>query len=781
MGIFTRTPRRYRIDSLTWHTQISVRQALGGWKLSRDGLRRTLVRGAMLVFGPSVAILAGCGAGPVTARTTSQALFVTPGSGVIDTNCTGCNGRGAHGSPVHRFSATLPDGDAAAVVWSVAGGDPAAGPGSISATGQYTPPNYLSRDQVDVVVTAALKSNPGLRADSVLTLTPGFLQPLTPQNVALGPGGSVTISGYLAEAGGANEIHFALSSTPSGESGGEGSLGPANCQKTHHAFTSCSVTYTAPATVASTGVTYVVGSAPGSSARTEAAILLNAPGVASNPATHQNALAFPTLLGSSGGNNNDFDEKGNTIVDCCGGTLGSLVKDDGGREYLLSNNHVLARSDHAAVGDTIVQPGLIDNNCTPNGDGPGTVPVGALTAWLPLHLAQTNADAAIAQVASHTVDTAGSILELGSRQPDGTLASAPPGVSSTGGKGENATLQLRVAKSGRTTGLTCGRVTALDLDVAVDYYRDCAETKPYLTKTFTGQFAVSGDRFSDAGDSGALVVNSANAEPVGLFFAGGIDGDGVSHAIANPAADVLNELSGQIAGGSELSFVGTADHEVSCLSYGDSTTAAAQARSLSDGEMARQQQAMAVARGLVNQSAGVLGIAPGKSTDQPGSGAVVVYVDPSVSAAVPETIGGVRTVVVPASGRSVALGSAPVTAASAGSIQLQGSAVSRAIAAKRKVARALMQEHAAFFGVGVGQSLDDPRQAALVVYVDRDRMPADLPATIGGMRTRYVIMNRLHVTRSYAAAFPAVHHCVPHEAGNGAAEPLWSPRGIELP
>ena len=122
----------------------------------------------------------------------------------------------------------------------------------------------------------------------------------------------------------------------------------------------------------------------------------------------------PTLLGSSGGNNNDFDENGNTIVDCCGGTLGSLVKDDGGREYLLSNNHVLARSDHAAVGDTIVQPGLIDNNCTPNGDGPGTVPVAALTTWLPLRSPQTNADAAIAQVASHTVDTTGSILELGS-------------------------------------------------------------------------------------------------------------------------------------------------------------------------------------------------------------------------------------------------------------------------------------------------------------------------------------------------------------------------------
>ena len=89
--------------------------------------------------------------------------------------------------------------------------------------------------------------------------------------------------------------------------------------------------------------------------------------------------------------------------------------------------------------------------------------------------------------------------------------------------------KLRVQpKSGRTTGyLTCGGVSALYVDVSVDYYRDCAETKPYLTKTFSNQVAVSGDRFSDAGDSGALLVDTANAEPVGLFFAGGIDASGV--------------------------------------------------------------------------------------------------------------------------------------------------------------------------------------------------------------------------------------------------------------
>jgi hypothetical protein len=472
------------------------------------------------------------------------------------------------------------------------------------------------------------------------------------------------------------------------------------------------------------------------------------------------------LLGSSGGNNSDFDEKGNTIVDCCSGTLGSLVRDGTGREYLLSNNHVLARSDHASVGDTIVQPGLIDNNCTPNGDGPGTVPVAALTAWLPLHLAQTNADAAIAQIASHTVDASGSILELGAHQPDGSLGSAPPGISSSNGKGENATLQLRVAKSGRTTGLTCGKVTALDLDVAVDYFRDCAETQPYLSKTFTGQIGVSGDHFSDAGDSGALVVDSANAEPIGLFFAGGIDGNGVSHAIANPTGDVLNELSSQIPGGASLSFVGGTDHEVSCLSYGDSTISATQTKPLSDAEIVRQQQAISAGRGIVNPSAGVFGIAAGKSTDQPGSAGVIVYIDKTLSPAIPPALGGARTIVIPATARAVALGSAPVTATTTGIPSLSSSTIAQAIAIKRQVARKLMQQNPAFFGIGVGQSLDDPREAALVVYVDRDRLPTHLPTTISGLRTRYVVMNRLHVTRSYEAAAPAAHRCVPHTSSD---------------
>ena len=88
------------------------------------------------------------------------------------------------------------------MIWSLSGGDPTSGPGKINDQGQYTPPGYLSSNLATVLVTATLKSQPGLRATSLLTLTPGFLQPLTPENAALGPNGSVTVTAYLAEAGG---------------------------------------------------------------------------------------------------------------------------------------------------------------------------------------------------------------------------------------------------------------------------------------------------------------------------------------------------------------------------------------------------------------------------------------------------------------------------------------------------------------------------------------------------------------------------------------------------
>jgi hypothetical protein len=582
--------------------------------------------------------------------------------------------------------------------------------------------------------------------------------------VALGANGTVSVTGYLSEAGGSASIHFELAGSAAGRAGGAGTLGETNCKRDSEAFTACTVTYSAPASLTATAATYLVARVGASATRTSMRILLNTAGVSSNPATHQAQLAAPFQMGSSGGNNNDYDLTGNRIVDCCSGTLGALLKGSDNKKYLLGNNHVLARSDQATVGDAIVQPGLIDNNCSPSREGAGPAPVASLSGWPMLKSRSTNVDAAIALLTSDAVDSSGSILEMGARQPDGTLAAAPPGISSSGGRGQTATLQLRVAKSGRTTGQTCASITALNFDVNVDYYLDCAETIPYLSKTFINQIAIGGDGFSDAGDSGSLILDSANAEPVGLYFAGGIDTSGVSQAIASPVSEVLNELDTQVGNGVTYTFVGTADHAVSCLNYGDSTIAAAQARALADTEIVRAQQALEPARALVRPSAGVLGVATGKSSDHPGEAAVLVYVDESMPANIPATVGGVRTVTIATNSQAVAAGAAPQTNSPGAMPTLPAASFNAAVTVKRQYSMLLMRQNPSFFGVGVGQSLDNPREAALVIFVDRRNLPAQLSQSIGGLRTRYVVMDRLHVTRSYAAPLASRLHCKPHPA-----------------
>jgi hypothetical protein len=688
---------------------------------------------------------------------------------------------------VEQFTATMAGGGAASVTWSLSGGDTNSGPGTITAAGQYSPPSYVTADHAQVVVTATI--NKTVTATAVLTLTPGFLQPLSPENAAVPAGGQVTVTGTLAEAGGFDGISFALANSATGSTGGQGSLGDINCQRTIQAFTTCAVIYTAPATVLSTSPTWIVATVNHSASIVSSQLLLNGAGIASNPVSHETAQTTPVLLGSSGGNNNDYDVTGNQIADCCGGTLGSLIEDSSGRQYVLSNNHVLARSDHASVGDAIVQPGLIDNSCTPNGDGPGTTPVASLTSWLPLSAATTNADAAIAQVGSGTVSANGSILELGARQADGSLAAAPPGVSSTGGKGEPGPLALTIAKSGRTTGLTCGAISAINVDVTVDYYDDCAETKPYLTRTFTNQIGLTGNAFSDAGDSGALVVDVENAEPVGLYFTGGLDATGISQAVASPASDVLSELAVQAGNGVTYSFVGGADHAVSCLNYGAGTLVSAavaqsQARPLAGTETARGNRALAQARLLVDPKSGILGVATGRSSDHLGEAALLVYIDEAMSANPPSTVGGVRTVVIPTNARSLAQGTAPRTPFEGVPATLTQSAISAGLSAKQQIARRLMKDHPAFFGIGVGQSLDNPREAALIIYVDRKAIPAALPATIDAVRTRYILMDRMHVTRSYATAIHPRVHCMGHPVEEAPSSPrlagLFGPRSLKL-
>ena len=174
-----------------------------------------------------------------------------------------------------------------------------------------------------------------------------------------------------------------------------------------------------------------------------------------------------------------------------------------------------------------------------------------------------------------------------------------------------------MAKSGRTTGLTCANISVLNLDVQVDYFKDCAETEPYMSKIYTDQIAVEANNFADAGDSGSLLVDASNAEPVGLFFAGGVNTSGVSEGVANPATAVLSELGAQE--GTTYTFVGTTDHAVSCLNYGSAAATAAQESTLTAAQsglpsrlLHRQTRSSILSQAFWAQPRGRAAITPAK-------------------------------------------------------------------------------------------------------------------------------------------------------------------------
>ena len=182
------------------------------------------------------------------------------------------------------------------------------------------------------------------------------------------------------------------------------------------------------------------------------------------------------------------------------------------------------------------------------------------------------------------------------------------------------------------------------------------------------------------------------------------------------------------------------------------------------------QQALAQARMLINPTMGILGVATGKSNDRAGEAAVIFYVDESMNVSVPQTVSGVRTEVIPTTAQAVAAGAAPQSAVKSGAPAPLASAVfNQAVMAKEQVAQTLMQQNPAYFGVGLGQSLDNPREASLVIYVDRKQVPAALPPVVNGLRARYVIMDRLHVTRSYLQGpVRSMGHCMAHPATHQA-------------
>lgn len=242
------------------------------------------------------------------------------------------------------------------------------------------------------------------------------------------------------------------------------------------------------------------------------------------------------------------------------GTLGICVTLNDGFTYILSNNHVIAGSNQAPLGMTIIQPSEGDGGFAPDDV------VAYLTSFVPLDFGFTiiqlpggppiqlpnpnYVDAALARI----VDVGYTALQryfdsynVGNRELH--WIGYPRHLVSGRWSDEQKILLLgvRVCKMGRTSEFTMGRIVSAFSDGLFG---------PYSGNQFAwfeDQIAILGDAgrpFVQGGDSGSLLVALETGQPqtmafpavirgtdpIGLIFAGGVIG------YANPLDAVLDEL-----------------------------------------------------------------------------------------------------------------------------------------------------------------------------------------------------------------------------------------------
>ena len=335
-------------------------------------------------------------------------------------------------------------------------------------------------------------------------------------------------------------------------------------------------------------------------------------------------------------------------------------------------------------------------------------------------IAESNVDAALAQIVAGTVDASGNILDLGVPGPT-SIAAAPP--SSTL---EAPALGLAVAKSGRTTGLTCSTIGSINGTISVDFASFCGGPTLFTSK-FVGQVVITDSGFSAAGDSGSLIVTTVNARPVAMVFAG----DG-TNTIANPIQDVINEFSSHARPPVVLSIVGGGDHPVSCQPTASVSPATqvgplnAAIHTLSSQERLRVENVRQVNAAVLMHDPAIAAVELGASADSPREGSLVVHVTGALKASVPALIDGVRTKVV-FEAEAIQAQQIPIT-------QLD---VDRATAVKEAHVADLMSQ-AGIQGVGVAISKDNPAETALAIYMVRGMPRSSIPATIDGIRTQLI-------------------------------------------
>lgn len=208
--------------------------------------------------------------------------------------------------------------------------------------------------------------------------------------------------------------------------------------------------------------------------------------------------------------------------DITAGTLGCLVKKND-QIFILSNNHVLANSNQAEIGDPILQPGPHDGGSYPDDH------IANLEDFVPVEFIGLDSDCPFAIAAASFLNGIATLLgshvrmKVINQQAVDNLVDAaiarplnPSDVSdeileigTIQGSAE-AELGMAIKKSGRTTGLTTGVVEQVDVSANVQY----GEGKIAL---FTDQLMAGA--MSQGGDSGSAVLDDTN-RLVGLLFAG---------------------------------------------------------------------------------------------------------------------------------------------------------------------------------------------------------------------------------------------------------------------
>ncbi len=208
------------------------------------------------------------------------------------------------------------------------------------------------------------------------------------------------------------------------------------------------------------------------------------------------------------------------------GTLGALVKDVETDEVLiLSNNHVMANSNDATPGDSILQPGPHDGGTVAKDTIANLerfVPIQFQSEPPPIPCPVSKMVAGIANFLAWLVGSKHRLLSVviqQANQVDGAVAkpTGPEVVNNeileigTVTEDTEPELGMEVRKSGRTTGLTTGTIQLLDASVNVGYGGG-------KTALFTNQILTS--NMSKGGDSGSLLVKREGNRAIGLLFAG---------------------------------------------------------------------------------------------------------------------------------------------------------------------------------------------------------------------------------------------------------------------